>query len=184
MFLILWGLSPFNFHKLWLLALNVGKSSALENLFGQDFLPRGAGIVTRRPLTLQLVYTLPKDKEMECNHLGVPVPEEDEFAVFTHIKGKVYTNFNENISHEPITLKIYSPKVVTLTLVDLPGLTKILVEDQPVDIEQQVRDLIMHYITNPNCITLAITPANVDFSISEAVKFAKEIDPESIKSLF
>ncbi|CAF1047429.1 unnamed protein product [Didymodactylos carnosus] len=90
----------------------------------------------------------------------------------------------KNISHEPITLKIYSPKVVTLTLVDLPGLTKILVEDQPVDIEQQVRDLIMHYITNPNCITLAITPANVDFSISEAVKFAKEIDPESIKSLF
>ncbi len=51
-------------------------------------------------------------------------------------------------------------------------------EDQPVDIENQVRNLIMHYISNPNAIILAITPANVDFSTSEAVKFAKEVDPE------
>lgn len=36
----------------------------------------------------------------------------------------------------------------------------------------------MHYISNPNAIILAITPANVDFSTSEAVKFAKEVDPE------
>ncbi|CAF0777886.1 unnamed protein product [Didymodactylos carnosus] len=178
---------------------SAGKSSVLENLVGRDFLPRGAGIVTRRPLTLQLVYTLPEDKEMQCNHLGVSVPKEDEFAVFAHIKGKVYTDFNEvrqeietetdrlggkkNISNEPIILKIYSPKVVTLSLIDLPGLTKIPVEDQPVDIEQQVRNLIMHYITNPNCIILAITPANVDFSTSEAVKFAKEIDPEGRRTL-
>ena len=32
-----------------------GKSSVLENLVGRDFLPRGAGICTRRPLILQLV---------------------------------------------------------------------------------------------------------------------------------
>ncbi len=51
-------------------------------------------------------------------------------------------------------------------------------EDQPADIENQVRNLIMHYISNPNAIILAITPANVDFSTSEAVKFAKEVDPE------
>ncbi|KAJ2758060.1 hypothetical protein IWQ56_006102, partial [Coemansia nantahalensis] len=31
-----------------------GKSSVLENLVGRDFLPRGSGIVTRRPLVLQL----------------------------------------------------------------------------------------------------------------------------------
>ena len=32
-----------------------GKSSVLENFVGKDFLPRGNGIVTRRPLVLQLV---------------------------------------------------------------------------------------------------------------------------------
>ncbi|CAF3018001.1 unnamed protein product [Rotaria sp. Silwood2] len=120
---------------------SAGKSSVLENLVGRDFLPRGAGIVTRRPLTLQLVYTPPNDKAVQCQSLGMPVPDENEFAIFTHVKGKIYTDFNEvrqeieaetdrlggkkNISNEPITLKIYSPKVVTLTLIDLPGLTKL-----------------------------------------------------------
>ncbi len=32
-----------------------GKSSVLEAVVGKDFLPRGTGIVTRRPLLLQLV---------------------------------------------------------------------------------------------------------------------------------
>ncbi|CAM9790656.1 unnamed protein product, partial [Laminaria digitata] len=34
-----------------------GKSSVLENVVGRDFLPRGTGIVTRRPLVLQLYNT-------------------------------------------------------------------------------------------------------------------------------
>jgi dynamin 1-like protein len=32
-----------------------GKSSVLENIVGRDFLPRGAGLVTRCPLELQLI---------------------------------------------------------------------------------------------------------------------------------
>ena len=79
---------------------------------GRDFLPRGTGIVTRRPLTLQLVYTPKEDKLVQCQNLGgnhtlarsiffisklflVPVPEEHEFAIFSHVKGKVFTDFNE-----------------------------------------------------------------------------------------
>jgi len=34
-----------------------GKSSVLETIVGRDFLPRGQGIVTRRPLILQLIHT-------------------------------------------------------------------------------------------------------------------------------
>lgn len=33
-----------------------GKSSVLESLVGRDLLPRGTGVVTRRPLILQLVH--------------------------------------------------------------------------------------------------------------------------------
>ena len=33
---------------------SAGKSSVLENFVGKDFLPRGSGIVTRRPLVLQV----------------------------------------------------------------------------------------------------------------------------------
>ena len=37
-----------------------GKSSVIESLVGRSILPRGTGIVTRRPLVLQLIYC-PKD---------------------------------------------------------------------------------------------------------------------------
>ena len=39
---------------------SAGKSSVIEALVGSSILPRGTGIVTRRPLILQLVYC-PKD---------------------------------------------------------------------------------------------------------------------------
>jgi dynamin 1-like protein len=38
-----------------------GKSSVLETIVGRDFLPRGSGIVTRRPLVLQLIHTPTND---------------------------------------------------------------------------------------------------------------------------
>lgn len=38
-----------------------GKSSLLENIVGLDFLPRGSGVVTRRPLELRLVHIDPSN---------------------------------------------------------------------------------------------------------------------------
>lgn len=35
----------------------------IESLVGKSFLPRGTGIVTRRPLILQLVYCPKEDRE-------------------------------------------------------------------------------------------------------------------------
>lgn len=40
-----------------------GKSSVIEGLVGKDFLPRGTGIVTRRPLILQLIHVSKNDTE-------------------------------------------------------------------------------------------------------------------------
>lgn len=42
----------------------------LEAVVGKDFLPRGTGIVTRRPLVLQLVH--------------LDNPEDREYGVFLH----------------------------------------------------------------------------------------------------
>ena len=75
-------------------------------------------------------------------------------------------------------MKIYSNKVVNLTLVDLPGLTKVPVGDQPENIETQIKELIVKYTVNPNSIILAVTPANTDFATSEAIKLARDVDPE------
>uniref|UniRef100_A0A672ZQ11 Dynamin-1-like protein n=1 Tax=Sphaeramia orbicularis TaxID=375764 RepID=A0A672ZQ11_9TELE len=173
-----------------------GKSSVLESLVGRDLLPRGTGIVTRRPLILQLVHVDPADarKNDESGREG------EEWGKFLHTKNMIYTDFdeirqeieneterisgnNKGISDEPIHLKIFSPHVVNLTLVDLPGITKVPVGDQPKDIEIQIRDLILKHISNPNCIILAVTAANTDMATSEALKVAREVDPDGRRTL-
>ena len=55
--------------------------------------------------------------------------------------------------------------------------------DQPDDIEQQTHDLCRTYITNPNSIILAVSPANADIATSESIKLAKSVDPEGNRTL-
>jgi dynamin 1-like protein len=176
-----------------------GKSSVLENIVGRDFLPRGSGIVTRRPLILQLI-NIPLEDEGDKNddtyvpHTPASVAEHGEWAEFHHVPGRKYRDFahvkqeienetariagnNKGINRQPINLKIFSPHVLNLTLVDLPGLTKVPIGDQPSDIEKQTRTLISEYIAKPNSIILAVSPANVDIVNSEALKLARHVDP-------
>ena len=118
-----------------------GKSSVLENIVGRDFLPRGSGIVTRRPLILQLI-NVPADEDSSEPHTAAAVASQPEWAEFHHIPNRRFTEFqdvkreienetariagnNKGINRQSINLKIYSPHVLSLTLVDLPGLTKV-----------------------------------------------------------
>jgi len=178
-----------------------GKSSVLENIVGRDFLPRGSGIVTRRPLVLQLI-NIPVDEEEDqidddearVPHTAASVAEHGEWAEFHHVPGRKFKDFNKvraeienetariagnnkGINRQPINLKIFSSHVLNLTLVDLPGLTKVPIGDQPSDIEKQTRTLISEYIAKPNSIVLAVSPANVDIVNSEALKLARHVDP-------
>lgn len=124
----------------------------------------------------------------------------EEFGKFLHTKNKIFSDFdeirleieaetdrmagsNKGICPEPINLKIYSTRVVNLTLVDLPGMTKVPVGDQPEDIELQIRDLLVKHIENPNSIILAVTAANTDLATSEALKLAKDVDPDGRRTL-
>ena len=75
-------------------------------------------------------------------------------------------------------LLCFIPAVLNLTLVDLPGMTKVPVGDQPQDIEFQIRDMLLQFITKDNCLILAVTPANSDLATSDALKLAKEVDPQ------
>ncbi|CAL9236926.1 unnamed protein product [Arabidopsis halleri] len=139
-----------------------GKSSVLESIVGRDFLPRGSGIVTRRPLVLQLHKT----------ENGT-----EEYAEFLHLTKKKFTNFSlvrkeiedetdritgksKQISPIPIHLSIYSPN-----------------EGQPETIVEDIESMVRSYVEKPNCLILAISPANQDIATSDAMKLAKEVDP-------
>lgn len=73
--------------------------------------------------------------------------------------------------------------MLNLTLIDLPGMTKVAVGDQPHDIEHQIRDMLLQFITKESCLILAVTPANTDLANSDALKIAKEVDPQGNTSL-
>lgn len=70
--------------------------------------------------------------------------------------------------------------VLNLTLVDLPGMTKVPIGDQPADIEYQIKSMILQFIKRDNCLILAVTPANSDLANSDALKLAKEVDPPGL----
>ncbi|GHP02455.1 hypothetical protein PPROV_000121200 [Pycnococcus provasolii] len=161
-----------------------GKSSVLEAVVGHDFLPRGSGIVTRRPLLLQLIQT---------------TSAAEEYGTFLHKKNQKFHDYEQirreidaethrslgkySISSDPINLTIRSPSVPNLTLVDLPGLTKVAVEGQPASIVRDIENMARQFIQGKNAIILAVTPANADAATSDALRLAKEVDPAGERTI-
>ena len=161
-----------------------GKSSVLESIVGLDFLPRGDGVVTRRPLELRL-----------C-HISTGEP----WAVFEERKGKKFTDFikvretiealtdevcgkDKNILDKPIVLNVYSQTCPDLTLVDLPGVTRVPIEGQPKNIEEITKNMAIRYIEDPLTIILCVIAANSDIATSDGLKLAKEIDTTGSRTL-
>lgn len=222
---------------------SAGKSSVLENIVGRDFLPRGNGIVTRRPLVLQL-YCIGSDTPVtppsssasssspstsvsssssasslslpnhaattpasapSTSNTSAPVAMEEvsrgeEWGEFLHLPGQRFYDFaeiraeiqretervtgrNKGISNKSINLKIFSPHVLNLTLVDLPGITKVPTGDQPEDVEEQIRSMCYEFIRNPNAIILAVTAANQDLVNSDGLKMARSVDPDGERTI-
>ncbi|KAL4181949.1 hypothetical protein AMTRI_Chr12g240000 [Amborella trichopoda] len=167
-----------------------GKSSVLEALVGRDFLPRGNEICTRRPLVLQLVHNI-KDSQEWGEFLHLPKKqfydfseirrEIEEFGVQAETDREV--GANKGVSDKQIRLKVFSPNVLNITLVDLPGITKVPVGDQPSDIEAQIRTMIQSYIKHETCIILAVSPANSDLATSDALQMASIVDPDGSRTI-
>ncbi|CAE7698956.1 dymA [Symbiodinium pilosum] len=168
-----------------------GKSSLIESIVGLDFLPRGGGVVTRRPLELRLV------------HLNTQEFDEGQaWAVFEKTGDKKFTNFddvrkeierqtdavagtNKGIVNDPIVLTVYATGAPDLTLIDLPGVTRVPLRgsDQVDDIERVTREMTLHYIKDPRTIILCVIPANQDMSVSDALQLARQVDPQGMRSI-
>ncbi|KAJ2556034.1 mitochondrial dynamin GTPase Msp1 [Coemansia sp. RSA 1933] len=160
-----------------------GKSSVLESIVGQEFLPKGNNMVTRRPIELTLVNTPHSDEEYgEFPQLGL-----DRINDFRRIQRTLYdlnmsVPESECVSDKPIELRIYSPHVPDLRLVDLPGYIQVVNRKQPPVLRQKIRDLCEGYLKQPNII-LAVCAADVDLANSEALKASRRNDPIGIRTI-
>jgi len=154
-----------------------GKSSVLEAIVGHEFLPKGNNMVTRRPIELTLVHTPNAEEEYgEFPEIGI-----NNVTDFTQIQ-RTLSDLNmsvsesECISTDPIELKIYSPTVPDLTLIDLPGYIQVINRKQPPILKRKIVELCDRYIVEPNII-LAISSADVDLANSEALTHSRKVDP-------
>jgi len=183
-----------------------GKSSVLESIVGRSFLPRGTGMVTRAPLVIQMIrYTEETKKSMlMSNNFDNSENSENsenitEWVEFLHKPNYYYSNFdsvskeiehttndltktNKGITKKQIVLKVHTNRY-NLTFVDLPGMTKVAIGDQPPDIGKQIKELIISYAKQPNSIILAVVTANTDPSTSESIQIVKKLDPDGIRTI-
>lgn len=67
----------------------------IESLVGRSFLPRGTGIVTRRPLILQLIYT-GSDQDDDNNGLDNDIKpsasENGDSAIYYNVRDNMKAN--------------------------------------------------------------------------------------------
>ncbi|CAK7893914.1 dynamin-like GTPase Mgm1p, mitochondrial [[Candida] anglica] len=160
-----------------------GKSSVLESIVGQEFLPKGSNMVTRRPIELTLVNS--PDSAAEVAEF--PALKLNNLTNFEEVQ-KILFDLNmavpetECISNEPIQITIRSPRVPDLSLVDLPGYIQVEAADQPMELKQKIRQLCNRYLEAPNII-LAISAADVDLANSAALRASKMADPRGERTI-
>lgn len=160
-----------------------GKSSVLEAIVGHEFLPKGANMVTRRPIELTLVNTPEGTSEYgEFPDLGL-----GKLSDFSSIQ-RTLTDLNlavpeeDCVSDDPIRLNIYSPTVPDLSMIDLPGYIQIAGENQPEELKGKIAALCDKYIQAPNVI-LAISAADVDLANSTALRASRRVDPRGERTI-
>ncbi|XP_009779141.1 dynamin-related protein 4C-like [Nicotiana tabacum] len=161
-----------------------GKSSVLESLAGIS-LPRGQGICTRVPLIMRLQNDsniTTTNLRLEYNEKSLPV-DEAGIADAIILATDEIAGHGKGISNNPLTLVVKKNGVPDLTMVDLPGITRVPVQGQPEDIYEQISDIIMKYIAPQESIILNVLSATVDFPTCESIRMSQKVDKTGERTL-
>lgn len=163
-----------------------GKSSVLESLAGIT-LPRGHGIATRVPLVLRL-QSCKLDEESIIkmdygNFKDQEINGEEQIEATINAATNVLAGSSKGVKDSPIQLHIRKPNAPDLTMVDLPGITRVPVHGQPKNIYEQIRGMIMRYITPEESIILNVLSAQVDFPTCESIRMSQQVDKEGKRTL-
>ncbi|CAN0856266.1 Putative dynamin-related protein 4A [Linum grandiflorum] len=114
------------------------KSSVLESIAGIS-LPRGQGICTRVPLIMRLHHHSHQISELSLEYSSngstkTVSTNETHVAVSIKKATEEIAGAGKGISNSPLTLIVKKNDVPDLTMVDLPGITRVPVHGQPEDI--------------------------------------------------
>lgn len=165
---------------------SAGKSTLIWRIIGYDILPMGDNMVTRTPVylrshqleqgdmtTIKLSYLKNAGLSNACIEEVFMVKffdtDPDAIEKQQQFKQQVIaltdniTKGKFKISRTPIFVDISSPKVMNLSFVDLPGLIVANSnKEQPIDLRDQIDDLVKQELLEPNTIALVVSRSGVD----------------------
>lgn len=161
-----------------------GKSSVLESLAGIS-LPRGQGICTRVPLIMRLQDDPSLEKpvlHLEYRDMKVETSEANVTDAISAATEEI-AGSGKGICSTPLTLVVKKRGVPDLTMVDLPGITRVAVHGQPDNIYEQISSIIKEYITPQESIILNVLSAAVDFPTCESIRMSQQVDRTGERTL-
>jgi dynamin-like GTPase MGM1, mitochondrial len=145
-------------------------------------------MVTRRPIELTLIHTPPSERDPNpVEFVEIPTVGPSRLTDFSQVQ-QTLTDLNlavppeQAVSDDPIYLRIYSPRVPNLSLVDLPGYVQLSSADQPEELRDRIAKLCDRYIRAPNII-LTVCAANVDLANSAALRASRKVDPLGTRTI-
>ncbi|VVA35823.1 PREDICTED: dynamin-related, partial [Prunus dulcis] len=155
----------------------------LESLAGIS-LPRGWGISTRVPLIMRLQHHSDPDPDLSLEYNGrVEHTDEDNISEDIVNATNLIAGDCKGISDTPLTLLVKKNGVPDLTMVDLPGITRVPVRGKPLNIADQIKDMIMKYIKPDESIILNVLSASTDFSTCESISMLRSVDKTGERTL-
>jgi GTP-binding protein EngB required for normal cell division len=173
---------------------SAGKSTVLNGICGIDILPHGKNIVTRTPVHISLIHSTTSsniivefyeagvnEKILSHHQVEMSMPSDQLMPIREDIEKLTmkYAGKTKNVVDRPIQIRIYSPKVPNLSIIDLPGLTNIALTDkgQPRNIKQNIINMLSKYIKNPRTVILSVIPATNDVEADMGLGLIKKFDP-------
>ncbi|KAJ7294545.1 hypothetical protein O6H91_Y251600 [Diphasiastrum complanatum] len=162
-----------------------GKSSVLESL-AEITLPRRQGIATRVPLILRLQSCkVASEQSITIEYLNVKdeIKSEELIEAAIDEATNVLAGPRKDVRDTPISLHVRKLGAPDLTMVDLPGITRVPVHGQPENIYEQIAAMIQKYINPPESIILNVISATVDFPTCESIRMSQLADKEGKRTL-
>ena len=165
-----------------------GKSSVIEALSGVN-LPRGTGIVTRVPLVLVLRNLCGSGYDEECAFIKAEGVEAKEVALadvakeVLRVTAVLTEGRAKDVVDKEIELTVFRESQDDLTLIDLPGMTRVPVEGQHADIEATITSMYTRYMEPQEAVVLNVVSAMVDCSTSKSLQMSTQMDPACRRSL-
>ena len=136
------------------------------------------------PLIVRLKHhpSLVPEIFLQFNDKTVPTDEAHVADAIKRATDEIAGN-GKGISDTELTLVVKKNGVPDLTLVDLPGITRVPVHGQPENIYEQIANIIMKYISPDESVILNVLSANVDFSTCESIMMSQKVDKNGERTI-